>query len=316
MNENNKLDFKRKIIKVLQKESKTQEFLVKESLKNIQFNNDDYSDFEKKILSQTNFNAEIVINLLNSKDFHLNVSNNFIYTDSSTNKIRELDILCQALLLETERCLSYLTLVGDVKNTDNYRWVFQNYDRERLEDFMERGFGIEFPLVLEHPDYHKILLYSSSNYDKIFSNISDNLIPFHPNGKKTSKKEAELIKRFFKQLENGVLSLLSEEKLKNFSQQEESQFYKRIKEKIVHFIVPILVISSDIYFYRKVPPQSDDDIIDLDAILYLHSISDFTKSKRTELPIYIINQRNLEATVKQIILKFKFMHYLYESGKL
>jgi len=294
---------KKRIFENLQKEVMSQEYRVRRIVEDIRFTDDEISNFISKQLrveddiktraDLTKLRGEAV-----SRYFYESVSK------EGEPKQRELDLRAHFAIENTNDLIFHLTLLGDIKTNDEYRWVFSS-DVTTDEVEYEK---MDFPLItLNRPEKlhlahvgigsYEILDDLTPSYSLGSKPYANKIFPFFQDGKEIPDDRKNIARRFFEQIIHGVDHFyLNRRDL--FSENNVSQLY-------YHIIIPILVTSSNYYYARSLPPSSLDNLIETDCVLYFHNPTNPSLINQWRIPILIVTQSHLEQIVKNLILTLK-----------
>jgi len=294
---------KKRIFENLQKEVMSQEYRVRKVVEDFRFTNDEISNF---ISNQLKVEDDIKTRADLTKLRGEAISRYFYESVSKEGepKQRELDLRAHFEIEETNDLIFHLTILGDIKTNDEYRWVFCS-DVTMDEVEYEK---MDFPsLTLNRPEIvniahvrigsFRILDNLTLSLSLSFKPYANKIFPFFQNGKEIEDDRKNNTRRFFEQIIHGVEHFYWNEK-NQFSENKVSQLY-------YHIIIPILVTSSNYLYSRTLPPRSLNDIIETDCVLYFHNPTNPSLTAQWRIPILIVTQSYLEQILKNLILSFK-----------
>lgn len=294
---------KQKIFEKLQKEVMSQEYKVRRVVEDIRFTDDEISNF---ISNQLKVEDDIKTRADLTKLRGEAVSRYFYESVSKEGepKQRELDLRAHFEIEETNDLIFHLTILGDIKTNDEYRWVFC-LDVTMNEVEYEK---MDFPLVtlnrLEIVNIAHVRIGSFRILDNLtpslslsFKTYANKIYPFFRSGKDVPDDRKDKPRSFFEQIIHGVEHFYWNRK-NSFSENEITQLY-------YHLIIPILVTSSNFYYTGSLPPSSLDDLMETDCVLYFHNPTNPSIINQWRIPILIVTQSHLEQILKNLILAFK-----------
>lgn len=210
-----------------------------------------------------------------------------------SKKIREIDFRFNFNIfkkLETSVINSQIFFAGDIKNNDEYLWVFSS---------IKENFGF-FPIYFENADNEQLLKHFPIIWNKKLPlpfTVVENMIPLHKNGKRIAKKEKKKEQRprdFCNQVTSGIDGLiLTIQRYANIG---------GINTK--NLIVPLLILSNKPILISKIPPRKED-VKETEALIYLFQ-PNFTPTttSRWLIPILVVHQDSLLDVIKKLTVIF------------
>ncbi len=311
---------KEKIISSFSRFSIIQEYKILEKMKKCSFTKEEIekiitSSIKEEISSDKKNKA---INYL-LKEFNPNV-NRFYYesTDKRSGieikKIREIDFKFSFIILEKLESSANKTeffFAGDIKNNDEYLWVFSSI----IEKFQL------FPIYFEDDPYKKNLRFPRMADPFFFEDyinklilkpspivwkneiplpfvVAENMITLYTDGKKiegkNGKKKEQLPRDFCNQVASGIegLNLTIQRLIDN----------ERVNNR--NIIVPMIILSNKPLLISKIPPEKKD-IQEIEALIYLFQPTfPLTTVKRWHIPILVVHQDSLLDVIKKLTVIF------------
>lgn len=295
-------EYKAKIVRFLQKEAVSQENRVKEIIEKLRLNKKDIEEiFGNDPKAKSYYKKEYISAFSECKCSFIK---QYFYEDSheGKRKQRELDIIAYFEIADNEDIFFMLTFLGDIKRTDDYKWVFttdMTTDEVEAENF-------DFPHLKfnEQVTLADLLLSDIiSLYQDFKIPIATELIPFHPNGELIENGKKNRLRGFFEQVNNGI----------------ENYYFERIdyepdsygNRKVHHIIIPILITSSNYLYCQKLPPNNPEDLDEENMMIYLFSPSKPSLLNKWRIPILVVSEEKLEASLKKIIYIFKLRYWRF-----
>lgn len=285
-------EIKKQVIKSLKKYSGTQEYRVRQLLNNLSFNLEDLeSELKQCKMKCTDFagSKKELEDILNQCNMGLDAIQYFYNTanDDGEDKYRELDLQA-SIQIKYHNLLVVITWIGDIKNNDDYIWVFRE---------AHHPYYLPFPYVVSTKKYvHKHMKeFQWHTRHKLHSIISDDLFPVRRTGK-TDKEQKTKYRDFCLQVLDGYQHSIEEMK-KGFSEDE-------FAIPLIELIIPTLITSNSYLLYNKTPPDRITDLSDLSSLIY-----QFHPNKRIigfreyqSIPIFLCAEMNLINDFKCLIL--------------
>ncbi len=295
---------KEQVIKNLQKEAISQEFTVRRIIEKLKFDEEEINFFISNNFD-IDFEENEKISSIKSNLRKLNCSfiSRFFYESVSKEgepKQRELDIIAYYDIADTENMLFMITLLGDIKKTDDYKWVFAidvTSDEAEHDNF-------NFPMIdfnRQNTFSHFFVNSISPLYRNKIMPIATYLTPLHPNGNIIKDSKRNRPRNFCEQIINGFEHYY----LSRMNHKPDS-YHSRT---VFHIIIPILITSSNYYSCKKLPPETIEELEDTNSILFLFNPSQPSILNKWRIPILIVSESHLEKTVKDLILMFKSIYW-------
>ena len=294
-----KENFFKNVIKYIKTDNIAQQYKIRSLIEDFEISS---SEMDNVIPNREIIHKSVRAN----KNFKFNNVSQFFYEDLDPNtgirKQRELDVLTQQFLVNNDKYLITITLIGDVKNTNDYGWIF--YQTKDVD------YSLNFPIIIDNHRYTGMFDQDASliiilPYDSI--PLVSEFLPFFKSGHLNQQQENGNARdnnlnprNFFQQITSGLDNYISQKLSRNTSVSGENKGPRHIE-----LIIPIIIISSDFYGYNTQNPSSEKDFFELNNGLYLFTPTYSPKIlKEWKIPILITNEKHIHETLKILVLNF------------